>query len=157
MPNIIRCLGGLFIVAFITIQFFQPEKNRTKNTENHIYAIKEIPSSIQKLLNNACMDCHSSRTNYLWYHKVAPVSWIVNKHVIAGKNELNFSEWRQMDVYDKITILEEMCQEVQRKTMPLKSYKTMHPKAKLTNDEISEFCAWTTQLSEELLSKAIEN
>lgn len=148
-------LGLTLVLGFIVLQFFQPEKNESEITSNHIFKQEQVPENIQALFTEACLDCHSNNTRYTWYHFV-PVAWMVNEHVIDGKKELNFSEWGDMDVFDKITILEEVCQETERKTMPLKSYKIIHPKAKLTEEQTSDLCEWTTKLSEELLAKAIE-
>lgn len=155
MRKIVRLLGIVLLLGFIVLQFFQPEKNKSAITSTHIFKQEQVPENIQSLVTEACLDCHSNNTRYTWYHFV-PVAWMVNEHVIDGKKELNFSEWSAMDVFDKITILEEICQETERNTMPLKSYKIIHPKAKLTAEQISDLCAWTTKLSEELLAKAIE-
>lgn len=147
----------IFITAvFIIIQFFQPEKNSTDNFSSHIFEKEQVPENIKDMLKSACFDCHSNQTTYLWYHKIAPVSWMVNKHVINGKDELNLSLWGEMDIYDKIGTLEEICQEVERKKMPLKSYTIMHKEAKLSEKQIAELCAWTEKLSLELLA-AVEN
>lgn len=157
MQKLFFLFALVLILGFITIQFFQPEPNKAEMDEYHIFKQEQVPEAMKSLFQVACLDCHSNNTKYEWYHKIAPVSWMVNKHVIDGKNELNFSDWGKMDVFDKITILEEICQEAERKTMPLKSYKIIHPKAKLSEEQISELCEWTTKLSEELLAKAINN
>lgn len=123
--------------------------------QNHIFEQEKVPIQIQNLMTEACLDCHSNNTRYLWYHNISPVSFMIKKHVDEGKDELNFSNWAEMDVFEKITMLEEMCQETERKTMPLESYRLLHPKAKLSDAEIAAFCTWTTKLSEELLAKAM--
>ncbi len=156
MRKFFRIILLLLVVAFVSIQFFQPDKNLEETTSNHIFQKESVPENISTILQNACLDCHSNQTNYLWYHKIAPVSWMVNKHVLNGKKELNLSEWGEMDIYDKIGNLEEICKEVERKKMPIKSYTSMHKKAKLTDEQVAELCAWTEKLSYELLAK-IEN
>ncbi|MEN8115803.1 MAG: heme-binding domain-containing protein [Bacteroidota bacterium] len=147
----------ILCVVFVIIQFFQPEKNKSTDVSNHIFTSEQVPDNIASMFKNACLDCHSNNTKYLWYHNLSPVSWMVNKHVIAGKDELNLSEWGKMDIYDKISTLEEICQETKRKTMPLKSYSSMHKEAKLTDEQIAELCSWSTKLSEQLLTEAAEN
>lgn len=154
MRRIVRWLGIILVLAFVVLQFFQPEKNKSKITSDHFFEQEKVPEQIKVMLSEACLDCHSNNTRYTWYHFV-PVAWMVNNHVIDGKDELNFSEWAKMDLYDKITILEEASQEIERGSMPLKSYKIIHPKAKLTEEQIAELCDWTTKLSEELLAKAM--
>ena len=155
MRKIVYIAGIILLLGFVVLQFFQPEKNKGEITADHLFEQEQVPGPIKTLLKEACMDCHSNSTRYTWYHFV-PVAWMVNRHVIEGKDELNFSDWGKMDVFDKITLLEEACQETKRKSMPLKSYKIIHPKAKLTEEQVAALCDWTTKLSEELLAKAME-
>ncbi|WP_346861000.1 heme-binding domain-containing protein [uncultured Draconibacterium sp.] len=155
MRKTLRLVGIILVLGLVILQFFQPEKNQEERTNKHIFEVEQVPANIQTVLSNACLDCHSNTTHYTWYNKIAPVSWMVNEHIVEGKDELNLSEWGDMDVFEKITKLEEVCQEAERKTMPLKSYRFIHPKAKLNEEQISELCDWTTKLSEELLAKAI--
>ncbi|WP_297086346.1 heme-binding domain-containing protein [uncultured Draconibacterium sp.] len=154
MRRFLRFFLVLLLLTFIVMQFFQTEKNNEQVSSKHIFKQEEVPENIRQILTAACLDCHSNQTNYLWYNKIAPVSWIIDKHIQHGKSELNFSEWETMDIFEKITMLEEVCQETERKTMPLKSYSTLHPKAKLSDEQIAALCAWTTKLSEELLANA---
>lgn len=154
MRRILRFLFILSLLAFIVIQFFQPEKNKGEINSEHIFNQEEVPENIKSLLRNACFDCHSNNTNYWWYNNVAPISWMVEKHINDGKSELNFSEWGSMDIFEKITTCEEICQETKRKSMPLKSYRTIHPKAKLSDEQIAELCSWSNKLAEELLANA---
>ncbi len=153
MRKIIRIIVLVFIAAFLVIQFFQAEKNMETNASNHIFQKEQVPENIKSILQNACLDCHSNQTNYLWYHKIAPVSWMVNHHVDEGKRELNFSNWGEMDVFDKIGDLEKICREVEHKKMPIKSYTWMHKKSKLSEEQVAELCAWTEKLSYDLLEK----
>lgn len=146
-------LGAILLLVFVVLQFFKPEKNQSDIGINHIFKQEQIPDNIRTILSEACLDCHSNNTNYTWYHFM-PVASMVNKHVVEGKDELNFSEWANMDIFEKITILEEICQETERNTMPLKSYRIMHPKAKLNEQQVAELCSFTTKLAEELLAKA---
>ncbi len=157
MHRFLRFLLIALLLAFIVIQFFQPEKNIEEVSSNHIFNQEKMPDAIKNLLTDACIDCHSNSTNYLWYHNIAPVSWMVDEHVNEGKSELNFSEWGTMDIFEKITTLEEICQETEHKSMPLKSYRAMHPKAKLSDEQIAQLCDWTTKLAEAQLKKAAAN
>lgn len=156
MRKKIKIVVILVIAAFVIIQFFQPEKNTGILTADHIYEKEKLPSEVKTILNNACMDCHSDQTTYLWYHHVVPVAWMINQHIVDGKKELNFSEWGQHDVFDKIGTLEKICREVENKKMPIKSYTYMHKEAKLSEEQITALCDWTEKLSEELLTSQLK-
>ena len=144
------------IIAFVVIQFFQPEKNIGEISENHIFKQEQLPEIVQLTIKNACLDCHSNNTNYPWYNNIAPVSWMLNKHVTKGKNELNFSEWGELDAYDKIGALEDIRQEVEQKTMPLKAYVAIHKEAKLTDEQRAALIAWIDKKGEELVKSSTE-
>lgn len=152
MRKYIRIIFVILTIGLIVIQFFQPQKNAKEISEVHIIKTENVPENITKILETSCFDCHSNTTSYKWYHQPAPVSWMINKHIIEGKDELNFSDWGEFDIFDKIGVLEEICKESERKTMPLKSYTLIHPKAKLTSKQIAQLCAWSEKLSMELLA-----
>jgi mono/diheme cytochrome c family protein len=156
MRLILKIVVVIGIVTFIVIQFFQPGKNVGEITQNHIFKQEQLPENVQQVFQNACMDCHSNNTKYPWYNKIAPVSWILNKHVTEGKNELNFSEWGEMDAFDKIGALEDIRQEVERKTMPLKGYVAMHKEAKLTDEQREALIAWIDKKGDELVKSSSE-
>jgi hypothetical protein len=61
-----------------------------------------------------------------------------------------------MDVFDKLGMLEEMVDEVEKGEMPLKEYVLLHPKAKLDEDEVELLRNWTEKFSEELLTANVE-
>lgn len=153
MKKFLRFLGLFFLLVGIGIQFFQPSKNNGPITEDHLFNAESVPPEVAAIIKGSCLDCHSNTTTYLWYHEMAPVSWLVDEHIREGKKELNFSEWGKIDFYKKVTLLEQICQEADRKTMPLKSYTYLHPSAKLTDKETTILCRWTEQLAEELMRR----
>jgi len=155
MKKIFRITLLIFIAAFVIIQFFQPEKNRGEITTAHLFEQGLVDEKMKTLLKNACLDCHSNQTTYLWYHRIAPVSWIINNHITEGKAELNLSEWGNWEPLDQIGALDKMADEVKSGEMPLKPYVLMHPKAKLTEEQKEQFFAWAEKQSEELLLKLI--
>jgi len=81
---------------------------------------------------------------------------LVNKDVIKGKKELNFAEWGEMDDFDKIGAIEDIRQEIEQKTMPIKPYVMMHPDAKLTDEEVAALIAWIDKKAGELVNSSNE-
>lgn len=156
MRLLFKILLFTVIIIFIVIQFFQPEKNQSSDSENLILKHEQIPDSVQQILKNACFDCHTNNTKYLWYHRIMPVSWMINKHIIEGKDELNFSEWGKLDNYDKIGALEDMRQELEQKTMPIKQYVWMHKEANLTDIDRAAIIAWIDKKGGELVNSSNE-
>lgn len=153
MKKFFRITLFILIAVFVIIQFFRPEKNREESSAQHILEHTQVPESIKTILQNACLDCHSNQTAYLWYHQVAPVSWMINQHITDGKAELNLSNWGNWEPLDQIGALDKMADEIKSGEMPLKPYVLMHPKAKLSEEQKEQFYAWAEKLSEELLLK----
>ena len=156
MRLILKFLLLTMIIGFVALQFFQPTKNQSTDTQDLIFNHEQIPENVQQIFKNACMDCHSNNTNYLWYHKISPVSWLINKHIVEGKKELNFSEWGEMDNYDKIGAIEDIRQELEQKTMPIKQYVIMHKEARLTDEDRAAVFAWIDKKGSELVKSSNE-
>jgi hypothetical protein len=100
------------------------------------------PAQIEMLLTRACYDCHSDRTRWPWYSRVAPASWIVARDVILGRKELNFSEWRSYYPQTRIRKLQWMGRVVRDRAMPPWSYRLMHPGARLTDADRAILDRW---------------
>src|SRR6185437_1425620 len=47
----------------------------------------------QDLATRACAACHSNAPGLAWYANLAPLAWLVQHNVDAGRAALNFSEW----------------------------------------------------------------
>lgn len=85
----------------------------------------------RELAVRACFDCHSNETEWPWYSNVAPVSWLVQRDVDEGREELNYSEWNRAQEG------EESAETVREGSMPLRSYLLTHPEARLTDAELT--------------------
>ena len=131
------------ILLFIIAQFFSPNKN-----QSGLYAINKFlvetkaPMEVQKILTQACFDCHSDQTTYPWYNSITPVNYWLNSHVNGGKSHLDVSKWSTYSVKRKAHKLEELIEEVEEGEMPLASYKWTHASADLTNDQIEALIHW---------------
>jgi hypothetical protein len=78
----------------------------------------------------ACFDCHSNETAWPWYSNVAPLSWLLQRHVDEGRQTLDFSTWgtgRQE--------VERVARQVASGEMPPGDYLLLHPDARLSDAE----------------------
>ena len=143
MKKTVKWILIVLVVAFLAAQFFNPKKNYQPLTENHLFVVAQVPDRIQETLKNACLDCHSDQTNYQWYHRIAPVSFFINNHIVEGKNELNMSKWGQLTALEKISLLNKISEEINGGNMPLLSYTAIHRKARLSQEQKDDISAWT--------------
>jgi mono/diheme cytochrome c family protein len=87
----------------------------------------------RELAKRACFDCHSNETRWPGYSHVAPVSWTLQHDVNVGRSVLNFSEWNE-----PWELAPESGATVLRREMPPRSYRMMHPEARLSDGETEE-------------------
>ena len=130
--------------AFIGLQFVRPARtNPTVDQAQTIQAHLQMTPEVAAILDRSCQDCHSNGTRWPWYSNVAPASWFLIDHVNNGRSNLNFSEWGKLDKRRADNTLEEICEEVSDKLMPLESYTWIHRSAKLSDADIKTLCDWT--------------
>jgi len=95
---------------------------------------------VSAILVRSCQDCHSNHTNWPWYSQVAPISWIISKHVSKGREMLDFSAWADRPPSEGERML--ICDAVSSGDMPLTSYKMIHRQAKLSAQDVRLICDW---------------
>jgi len=141
-----KILLGLLAVLII-IQFFRPERNLSGDDTGHLANLYSFPGDVAPLIEKACYDCHSNKTEYPWYANVQPAAWWLANHVKEGKEHLNFSAFTTYPREDHAHIFEEIVETVKEKEMPLKSYTFLglHPEAKLTDAQRMAITTWAQE------------
>jgi hypothetical protein len=130
----------LFAFVFLGMQFI-PSAATPKPSATTVrpHMAEVINPQVGAILDRSCRDCHSSSTTWPWYSHVAPVSWIVSKHVSEAREVLDFSEWtNQPDSAERLLI----CNAVSSGQMPLPEYTLIHRKAKLSKKDVALICGW---------------
>jgi hypothetical protein len=97
--------------------------------------------AVESILRRSCYDCHSNQTRWPWYSNVAPASWLVVKDVNEGREEMNFSNWKD----PKGELRAEICEKVREGEMPLAIYVPLHAEARLTAEDERTLCAWASR------------
>jgi hypothetical protein len=144
MVRILKLVGLGIIVLLIVLQFFKPEANNTLlDPEQDMLSVLSPQDSLAKLIRESCYDCHSNQTNYPWYSRISPVSLYLNRHIVKGKEEMNFSVYGALDKADKIGFFADFCEVMDAGTMPLQSYMLLHKDARLTQEEREALCNWS--------------
>ena len=127
---------AFLVVVLVGIQFIPVER-----TNPPVQSDIDAPSDVKAILKKACYDCHSNETNWVWYTKVAPMSFLAAKDVNNGRKHLNFSMWgTYTGKTDKI--MDEIWEEVREEQMPPWQYRIAHSEAKLTPEEKNILRNW---------------
>jgi hypothetical protein len=150
---VIKKLLYLLLAAFVVIQFFRPAKNTNGDDTNSIHKNYALPQPVATILNKACNDCHTNKTNYPWYSQVQPVLWWLQGHVNDGKKHLNFSTLASKPLWLQFHKMEEVQEQIEKNEMPLSSYTWLHGDAKLTENEKAQLIAWSKTVRDSMQAR----
>jgi Haem-binding domain len=146
-----------FFVAFIVglglLQFTNPARTNPP-VVNDLLAANPPPPHVAALLHAACYDCHSHETKWPWYSRIAPMSWLIAKDVIEGRENLNFSEWPANQPARAAKRLANMSEQIDYLEMPPKKYTAIHVDARLTESQRKELTGWLDEESKQLKATA---
>lgn len=124
------------IIIVVGIQFIPVERSNPPITSEF-----SAPSDVKQILKRACYDCHSNETNWVWYTKIAPASFLAASDVHDGRRHLNFSEWNpDKEAKHK----DEIWEEIQEEQMPPWQYKIFHSESKLSQEEKNIIRNWAS-------------
>ena len=132
--------GIIALIVLGAIQFIPVNRNTPPIVREPVW---DSPQT-RDLAVSACFDCHSNETQWPWYAKIAPVSWLTWYDVTEGREDLNFSDWDQHenseyvdpdDAFPPKTLSERIEQEIRNGTMPPGTYQLMHKNARLSDEE----------------------
>jgi len=135
----IAILGLAAVLA--AAQLVQPERaNPPADPAASLEAVVKPPQDAAAVLERSCRDCHSNRTEWPWYSRISPVSWLVASDVKEGRARLNFSSWNVYSPEMSKIRLRTVCEQVRAGNMPPKYYTPLHPQARLNGQDVSALC-----------------
>jgi Haem-binding domain len=97
---------------------------------------------IKSILKRSCYDCHSNETRYPLYSYLFPASVFLSHHIEEGRDELNFSNWESLSSSKKAQKAEDIMEVLEKKEMPLISYRLIHRDAILSEEETELLINW---------------
>lgn len=152
--NWIKKILLLLLLLFIAIQFIQPGRNKSGQVQaTDIAKTISISGRVSALLKTACYDCHSNNTNYPWYAYVQPIGWVLNNHILDGREQLNFNEFGSYSLRRQQSKLKSIASQVSDGSMPLSSYTCVHKNARLTKKDKNLIMEWATITKDSLAAK----
>ena len=138
-----RAATLLLLLALIAALSVMTMPVNPGNPDGRILSGAQVEPGILAILQRSCQDCHSEATRYPWYSYVAPVSWLIWSDVARGRKHLNFSRWSEYPVLRRMRSLSEIANQVKDREMPLRQYTLLHPRARLSEAEVSAIFQWT--------------
>lgn len=145
LKKILKITAIVLVLGIIVAQFIRPDlSNPPVNAAETLEASVQVPDNISVILKRSCSDCHSNNTAYPWYSRISPVSWWLKGHIDDGRKEMNFSVWATYQPRRKAKKLEEICEQINEKEMPLPSYTWIHRSAVLSAEDSRALCDWAS-------------
>ncbi len=136
------------LVLLVLIQFIRPAReNPPVRPGADMIERLSPPVSVVDLLRTSCYDCHSHRTRWPWYSRVAPVSWMVAHDVEEARDHLDFSSWDRYTEAAALAKLQDAYSELKEGKMPLRIYLLAHPQARPRSAQVEALGAWVRKLS----------
>jgi len=151
MKKKLTCAGLALLVLLALLQLTNPARTNPPVKADFI-ATLQPPAPVAGELVSCCYDCHSYQTQWPWYARVAPVSWLIVSDVNKGRQHLNLSEWPATDAKRAVRRLEEMSDQIGDGVMPPAKYTAIHAGARLTASQRKVLTDWLDAQSDALSS-----
>ena len=143
IKKLLKISLAVVIVALVVIQFFSVDKTNPPIVDAEtLEAAVSVPPDISLIIGRSCNDCHSNKTIYPWYSHIQPSGWFLRDHVDHGRSHLNFSVFNTYEPKKKAHKLEEVCEMMESRAMPLPSYLWLHRDAVLSDSDAKALCDW---------------
>lgn len=150
--------AGIALAAALGFSFVHPWGDvRNAGAEGEMLRGSDAPQDVRQVLETKCVDCHSNRTHWPVYSRLAPGSWLMEHDVREGRAALNFSQWRSMRQGERIDALSRIAAEIRSAGMPPKTYIVMHPSRRVSDLEKQRIAAWARGERKRLRSAAKES
>lgn len=143
MGKVAIALGGVMLAASFGLSFVHPWGHvRDADPAGEILAGSSIPANVRATIAAKCGDCHSNRTHWPVYERLAPASWLMEHDVYKGRTAMNLSSWSRMSAESRIAALTRIAAEARSGEMPPAPYSAMHPAMRLTSQEKQDIVMW---------------
>ena len=119
---------AVFAAAIGLAQYHPLGNPRSVPQQTRAELLKGVRMSVdaRRVLIEKCANCHSNATSWPIYSNIAPLSWIIERDVLDGRERLNLSNWQSLPPDRQETLSEEIVREIRRSSMPPVQYRLVH-------------------------------
>ncbi len=141
MAKIGVVFGGFLLATAVVLSFVHPWGD-VRDAGGELLEGSDVPKDVMQVIETKCADCHSNRTHWPVYSRLAPGSWLMEKDVSEGRAALNLSRWQEMRAEERIDALSKIAAEMRSGKMPPTAYTVMHPMRHVSDEEKQTLTAW---------------
>ena len=131
--------AAIVLVLFAAAQLVRPSRANPPIESSHTIQAHVSPA-LGAILDRSCGDCHSNRTQWPSFTRVAPLSWLYAYAVAGGRKAVNFSEWTTYPPAQQRQLLDLACRDVTSDKMP-GVWAKLQPEARLSPQDVETICA----------------
>ena len=139
--RLLAAVLGIVAIAVSALAFRMP--GDSGRPANALLKDARIDPGTLGIVERACQNCHSERTEWPWYSHIPPASWMIHRDVAQARERLNFSRWDSYTTVEKQALLSAIGGAVRTGAMPPGRYTWLHPKAALSAPEQKQVYDWT--------------
>jgi len=128
---------------------------RDTATDSVYSLINASYQNVRPIFERSCFDCHSSFTDFPWYHSLPLIGGMLDDHVKEGREHLDLTDdfpFGGEGAQEKL--LGEIREEIEEGKMPLWSYRLMHWGTAIENERRDSVFYWLDESLELLRSHA---
>jgi hypothetical protein len=141
LPIVFALALALEIIASVSIHPSGAVRSVASNRE--LLAGAEVDPAVLQVVERSCQNCHSEKTEWPWYSRVAPMSWLVEGDVAKARSHMNLSRWDEYTVERQEEILASIGTLARSGEMPPPRYTAIHSDAKLSAQERELVYEWS--------------
>ena len=147
----ITALGGaIAIVTSLLFAQFHPFGDaglyEAPDARTTIMEHASMPPEVRATLIAKCADCHSERVHAPLYGRLAPISWLVERDIMRGRDAMNLSRWESYGPDRQQVLAAKIVQETKSGKMPLLQYRMIHWSDRVTEADTATFSRWAHAL-----------
>ena len=133
-----KVIEAAVVGLLVLIQFVPVRRDNPPVTSD-----VQAPEDVKAILDISCYDCHSHRTRWPWYSRVAPVSWLIAGDVREGRARMNLSQWDGYPDSSKEFFKTDIYKQVAEGEMPPAAYRLVHSKARVSPAALNVLKRWS--------------
>jgi cytochrome c len=113
-----------------------------KSADTSLLNHAQLPPGVRTILVEKCADCHSNQVHAPFYHRFAPVSWLMERDIVEARKAMNLSLWDAYTADQQQALAAKMAQETRSRQMPPVQYRMIHWNARVADADVRIFSVW---------------
>jgi hypothetical protein len=133
----------LILILFGLLQLLRPKKSDyTSLFKNDFLTNENNEGQIKNIVTNNCYSCHANNINSEWYYKITSINFLTQHDAKKNTIKPNFSNWRLKNTKQKIKLLDDILNVLDRQPSLTDNKIAYHKEVNLTKKETERLKNW---------------